>query len=191
MRDEDTPSEYTIEAWKEGDGNVAIFANLRVREFDNPTRLELIGVEIGGMHTGTPGSTEMTFEVPVPVEEIRDLPYSQLIARAQLLLGGRGFGDALDLSIEDISFDELRKEWPKGDVDAVSRAVGVVYRLSIVDGQPAQKSVQKAFGVSRATAGRMISKARELGYIAVQGVTGRPRKGSDHGKKIPRSRGDR
>lgn len=184
VRPADNGSEYIIEAWHfvDDQAGLSVWANLRVRESGNPNQLELIGVEIGGMHY-VPMETIQQFEVPIPVDEIRSLPYAHLISRAQLLLGYKEIDeDAPDVSLNDVDLKALREEWPRGDVESVANTVGVLYRMAIADGSPAQKVVQDAFDVSRATAGRMISKARELGYIRVQGVVGRPRKGNNNGK---------
>lgn len=85
-------------------------------------------------------------------------------------------------SAGDLDFSALREEWPDGNIVEVSKGVGAVHRNALAHGEPAQKAVQDTFNVSRSTAGRMIAKARELGFIHVKGVAGRPRKGTENGQ---------
>lgn len=85
-------------------------------------------------------------------------------------------------------FDALRKEWPKGDVPKVSKAVADVYESSTAIGLPPKKEIADYFSVSTATAGRMIAKARELGMLHSQSAVGRPKKGSTGGTTTFRKR---
>lgn len=81
-------------------------------------------------------------------------------------------------------FRALRAEWPKGDTERVASWAGHLYAAAVADGQPANRAVEDAFGVSRTTAQRMIARARELGFLAddVVGapVPSRTRKGHDN-----------
>lgn len=128
-------------------------------------------------------------ETLLPHGLMRDFPYNEILSKAALQI--QEIHPPEDGSNEASNFHQLRNEWPNGDLEAVSKAVAGEYHLATLTGQPAQQAVAEAFNVSRSTAGRMIAKARELGKIQVKGVVGRPRKGSDHGKEIPRSGGDR
>lgn len=93
---------------------------------------------------------------------LRDLPLKSLLAQARMdidsvptLVGGKNVP----------AFMELAKEWPKGDVDEVARWAGHIYLSAIRNGNPANKAVQDAYGMSRSTASRVIRRARMLGYI--------------------------
>lgn len=62
------------------------------------------------------------------------------------------------------NYTALREHWPDGDKrELLLSAVQHVYNRSVERQQPARKAVADRFQVSRATAGRMISAARESG----------------------------
>ena len=56
-------------------------------------------------------------------------------------------------------------------------------------GKPPKEAVADAFKTSKATAGRMIAKARELGILNVSSVGGRPKaKGTGNGEESTKRR---
>lgn len=64
----------------------------------------------------------------------------------------------------EVDWSRWREEWPNGDqLDMLLKLVTVVYNKAVDREQPARMAVANQFGVSRATAGRMISAAREAG----------------------------
>lgn len=63
---------------------------------------------------------------------------------------------------EDVA--SLREEWPNGDLHRLYRELTDIYNGAMSIRTPARNAVANAFGVSRATAGRMIAAAREAGY---------------------------
>lgn len=174
-------------------GQPIAWVTLWGREPESSGAAELIGVEAGAMQSSYGmGMGPLKRDRPIPTDVLRGIPYAQIMARGLFLLsqnGGPerpGDGEVSDgeipasLALTDSEYyRSLRSEWPKGDIGELIGAVGDVYLQAVVAGTPTQKAVQDAFGVSRATAGRMISKARELGHITVQGAVGRPRKKRD------------
>lgn len=114
---------------------------------------------------------------------LRAIPYGQLTAMVEPFIieleTSGGFtvsGPAHDDVLEELyDFQELRKEWPKGDLTKVSTAVADVYLSAIGNGTPPKNDVAERFNTSKATAGRMIAKARELGILKVSSVGGRPK----------------
>lgn len=72
------------------------------------------------------------------------------------------------------NYKELRKQWPKGDINAVCHAVAEIYVNALNSGLPPKVAVMKAFNTPPATAGRMIAKARELGILKTANIGGRP-----------------
>lgn len=174
-RAEDAADEWIIPATFEGldDDDLQVWVNLRVRTDDDWEQVELLTVEIGAQRVYI--GKEWELRVPIPMDAMREIPFAQLIARAQLIAQGHPVemqGEAWRVP----HYATLRNEWPNGDVQAVVKAVADVYHRAVIYGHPAQQAVQEAFTVSRSTAGRMISKARELGMIHVSSVVGRPRR---------------
>lgn len=118
------------------------------------------------------------------------VPFRRLFSQAAVDLKHRtrlsaGVDSLLDSDPQILpDFRELRKEWPKGDTRKVASWAGYLYAAAVADGQPATKAVEDAFGVSKATARRMIARARELDFLAddVVGapVPSRTRKGHDN-----------
>ena len=76
-------------------------------------------------------------------------------------------------------YKELRKQWPKGDINEVCHAVAEIYNNAIEQGIHVKAAMSTSFGVSTATAGRMIAKARELGILKTVNVGGRPSTGKN------------
>lgn len=59
---------------------------------------------------------------------------------------------------------QWRAEWPNGDrLDHLLEMVAYTYNRAADRGMPPTQHVAKVFAVSRATAGRMVAKAREAG----------------------------
>ncbi|VEW10367.1 Uncharacterised protein [Brevibacterium casei] len=61
--------------------------------------------------------------------------------------------------------DNLLRTWPRGDTSVLLSRVAFVYELAQALGDYPVSAVQKATGKSRATANRMVSAAREKGFI--------------------------
>ena len=74
-------------------------------------------------------------------------------------------------------YEDLAKEWPKGDLEKLSHAVAEVYTNALNGGAAPRQSVAIAFKKHDQTAARMIKKARELGILKEDGKGrgGRPR----------------
>lgn len=65
--------------------------------------------------------------------------------------------------VSPITSTELRREWPHGDnLERLLIAVARVYNAAIARERPPTMAVANEFDVSRATASRMVAKAREL-----------------------------
>ena len=112
-------------------------------------------------------------------EAVRTLPVASLVTQVEL-----DFSDDLPLDDALPDWASLRAEWPKGDLTKVLPEVARLYNTAAAHNWGRQERVQAAFDVSKATAGRMIAKARELGYIRISGAVGRPKaKGTDHGEE--------
>lgn len=112
-------------------------------------------------------------------EAVRTLPVASLVTQVEL-----DFSDDLPLDDAMPDYASLRAEWPKGDLTKVLPEVARLYNTAAAHNWGRQERVQAAFDVSKATAGRMIAKARELGYIRISGAVGRPKaKGTDHGEE--------
>lgn len=112
-------------------------------------------------------------------ETVRTLPLASLVTQVEL---GMSKTESLDDAMPD--YESLRAEWPKGDLSKVLPEVARLYNMAAANNSPRQETVEAAFRVSKATAGRMIAKARELGYIRISGAVGRPKaKGTDHGEE--------
>lgn len=60
---------------------------------------------------------------------------------------------------------EIRACWPSRDLPVALRHVAMNYTLASAAGLPPTKEIELNFGVSRATAGRMISEARRRGFL--------------------------
>lgn len=132
----------------------------------------------------------------ISASRLRDIPFGHLSLKALFSLRHPAnsslimeemvrapLGDATDVATRH-DFDELRKEWPKGDLKKVSEAVADIYVSSLTSAKPPKPTVAELFSVSTATASRMIAKARELGILAAQSAGGRPKaKGTDHGEE--------
>lgn len=56
---------------------------------------------------------------------------------------------------------EIRSQWPNGDLPVFLRWVGAIYLVADALGDGPTAAVGKAFGVSRATAGRYVEAARK------------------------------
>lgn len=128
--------------------------------------------------------------------QLRAIPYGQLTAMSEYAIVDMLNGDPRafaptepEVLLETYDFDELKKQWPKGDLVKVSTAVADVYISAIGFGKPPKPAVAEAFNTSTATAGRMIAKARELGILNVSSVGGRPKaKGTDNGEESTKRR---
>lgn len=63
-------------------------------------------------------------------------------------------------------WEHLREQWPSGpQLDLAVAVVANAYRLAVAIGTPPTQHVAELFGVSRATAGRMIARARQDGHL--------------------------
>jgi hypothetical protein len=84
-----------------------------------------------------------------------------------VLDGPAARGTASD-TLEDLSRARDRasgRQRRKAVTDELLDRVAHVYRQAIEAGRPPKKAVQAAEGVSEATAGRYIQRARERGYL--------------------------
>lgn len=61
--------------------------------------------------------------------------------------------------------DDVRAEWPNGDVDKTLRWIASCYRQMAAIGDPPNAAIQEATGWSRATASRAIKMARERALL--------------------------
>lgn len=117
-------------------------------------------------------------------ELVRTFPVATFATQVELALAGQS---SVDDALPD--HEALRREWPKGDLDKVSKEVARLYNLAAAENLARQQFVADTFEVSKATAGRMISKARELGHIRISGAAGRPKqKDRSDGTQTPRRR---
>lgn len=114
---------------------------------------------------------------------LRAIPFGQLTAMSEPFIfdlensGGFTLTSPAETDVleESYDFEELRKEWPKGDLNKFSNAVADVYLSAIANSTPPKNAVAERFSTSKATAGRMIAKARDLGILNVSSVGGRPK----------------
>lgn len=83
---------------------------------------------------------------------------------------------------------EVRKQWPKGDLGQVFYYLQWVYDNAVKYNLRSTDEVARMFDVSRATAGRMIQKARAAG-ISLSTPVNSPRKGRNDGQENPGGRG--
>ncbi|MGJ0183898.1 hypothetical protein [Corynebacterium glyciniphilum] len=146
-------------------------------------RMTVDGVTVYESLSGAPLETADTSEnelhtwITPDSDLLRSVPFRRLFsqASAELLVRSQVSdqvpADAVPGFLPD--FREMRSEWPKGDTRQVARWAGYVYATAVADGQPANKAVEEAFGVSRTTAKRMVTLARELGFLA-DSVVGAP-----------------
>lgn len=120
----------------------------------------------------------------IPAARLRRIPFGQLAAS---IPGSTDLsGDSMSPSDDPVpvrtvagvrgifDFKALRQQWPSGDLDQVAWATGALYVAAMNDGVPPKQEVASAFGVSEATAGRMIAEARKRGHLLARSVGGRP-----------------
>lgn len=180
LRDfEDNPDgTFTVfAAPKDADALPYLSADVTVRLNDGKIELLALTLHKQGMRNSD--------LYPVTPKEVREFPLVQLLNQAEIALSGDSQNGA-DAGL--VNYAALRKEWPKGDVDKVCRAVADLYHHAATINIGRQEVIEAAFEVSKATAGRMIAKARELGYIHVSSAVGRPKKqGKQHGTAETRS----
>lgn len=101
---------------------------------------------------------------------------------AQLSELAKAYGEPIELP------PGLRKEWPRGDVPLVLEWVSRIYRRAVLYGDAPSKEVSKQFGVSLATAKRMVAAARESGVLQVKSqFDSRSMKGSGNNGKAKTS----
>ncbi|GEM_PF-6509299 len=83
-----------------------------------------------------------------------------------------------------IDYATLRKEWPNGNnMRGLLAVVSFIYNRAVQRELPATMQVAKAFGVSRATASRMIARAREDGFDLANPVPYPGRRKGNNGTK--------
>lgn len=103
---------------------------------------------------------------PVKTELIRKLPVAQLV---RLVAGGHLFqvqeSSPGKCAVEPLNLPEPRAG--EGPTEDVLRDVALTYRFAFAAGEPPTKTVMHHFEISRATAGRWVSMARELGYLGI------------------------
>lgn len=61
--------------------------------------------------------------------------------------------------------DHIKEQWPNGKVEAVLDTVVMMYRIAETVGDAPVQNIVNGFGVSRATASRMVARAREAGLL--------------------------
>lgn len=112
---------------------------------------------------------------PVAAGDLRAFSLSELVTMAR---------DAADSTVhvteEHMTQVEAQMEWPNGDLRKVFGPVATVYNDAVARQQPATKAVADYMEVSRATAGRIISKAREAGYQLASPVPYAGKRKRDH-----------
>lgn len=170
---------FTANAIKPTDGT-DVFAPVLGAHFRfriNDGRPELLELTV---HNSGPRRGDLR---PITAEDLRAIPFVRLMNQAELALQE---DEAEDLK-GPINFHEIRKEWPKGDLEKVSKVVAHLYNTAVQKGIPRPVLIADTLEVSHSTANRMIAKARELGYIRVSSALGRPKKqGKQHGQKETR-----
>ncbi len=101
---------------------------------------------------------------PVKTELIRQLPVAELVRllasahRVRVTEPSPG-----ELVVEPFDLPEPRTE--DGPTEEVLAGVALAYRFAFATGESPTKVVMNHFKVSRATAGRWVSMARDLGFI--------------------------
>lgn len=121
-------------------------------------------------------------QIPADSDLLRGVPFRRLMTQAAASIRERE-REHLEHGQQTLPVDffggevpdfrALRAEWPKGDIDKVASWAGHLYATAVADGQPANRAVEDAFGVSRTTAQRMIARARDRGFLA-DDVVGAP-----------------
>ncbi len=101
---------------------------------------------------------------PVKTELIRQLPVAELVRllasehRVRVTEPSPG-----ELVVEPFDLPEPRTQ--DGPTEEVLANVALVYRFAFTTGESPTKAVVDHFKVSRATAGRWVSMARDLGFL--------------------------
>lgn len=102
---------------------------------------------------------------PITNEQLRLVPVAELVRKGikrAVEVSVRTSGVMLGLSSDWTDVAELRKA---GATDETLQYVSARYRMAYACWDPATDAVADAIGVSRATAGRWIAKARRAGYL--------------------------
>lgn len=149
-------------------------------DVDHPEDLYTLRMVVDGVD---PTDNAGHVVLPARADFLRTIPYRKLLSQAATELTARNSEsptiEKLQRVTEVPDLKALRSEWPKGDVQTVVKWVGYVYTTAVADGNAPTTAVSHEFGVSRATAQRMVAAAREGGFIA-EHVVGGP--GSRQGK---------
>lgn len=114
-------------------------------------------------------AADRAWPVDVTGEVLRKVPVASVVAsavRQAVFVRDRNGNVAMGLhsGLDSIPAD-VRKEWPDGDLDAFLPWVALIYRIARAVGLGPTAQVARSGGVSRATAGRQVSLARDKGYL--------------------------
>ncbi len=111
-------------------------------------------------------------------ESLRSIALGELVAEGEKHLwtdlpdptDGLGFGGNSSFHLGTPLSEDIRDCWSASEpenVDVALRWVADRYVRADATGRPPTKEVQIAFGVSRATASRMVRRARDRGFLPV------------------------
>lgn len=116
-------------------------------------------------------------------ESLRSIALGELVAEGEKHLwtdlpdptDGLGFGGNSSFHLGTPLSEDIRDCWSAPDpqnVDVALRWVADRYVRADATGRPPTKEVQIAFGVSRATASRMVRRSRDRGFLPSVGESG-------------------
>jgi hypothetical protein len=94
---------------------------------------------------------------------LRRVPIASIVKKAarQVVWMGDGLGGGvIGPQLEEVP-DEIRRQWPNGDLYVFLRHVAAIYLIADALGDGPTAAIAAAFGVSRATAGRYVEAARK------------------------------
>jgi hypothetical protein len=103
---------------------------------------------------------------PVTALTLRQVPldrlFHALVTSMTTARGGGAYG-LPGLGILSEGSQEIRRRGPSDD--GVLQAVASLYRMAVMRGEPPVRTVMSEMGLSRATAGRWIDRARERQFL--------------------------
>lgn len=124
----------------------------------------------GGFHVRGVTLESSQDDVPVTSESLRTVPVGRLLHACRYAVFATGVPSLANTTWSSHQLggwvpEYIREQWPSGRVDVVLDTVTLLYRIAAAVGEAPTQSVAASFGVSRATASRMIAKAREAGLL--------------------------
>ncbi len=120
--------------------------------------------------------TQRAGGAPVTSEAIRGVPVARLIrfiAAQSCLSIDNSSGTSIGLSDRRLTKATAEKLRSSGPTDEALEWVARAYRTALVLGESPTKSIESAVGLSRSTAGRWVSLAREKGFLGASEGPGR------------------